>query len=79
MNRQAVSLPEYVTGELRAELARQRRTIASVAEELGETYDWLQQRLTLRVETKLDDLERIAAVLGRPASSFLPPHGQLSA
>lgn len=65
------SLADRVTGSVRAEMARRRKTLRSVAAELGENEPWLSRRLTGRIKMTIGDLERIAAVLDLPVSDLI--------
>lgn len=66
------SLPERVTGEIRAELARRRMTQQALADKLGVSNMWVWRRLKADATTlDVADLERIAAALDLPVSHFI--------
>jgi len=71
------SLRETVAAEVRAHIARQRRSASNVALELGWTQTYLWRRLNGRVSFDLNDLEEIAAVLGVPPTAFFSQGGRL--
>ena len=67
----AETLQEHVAQEIRAELARQRRSGAWLARELGVSEAWVSHRLSGKQIT-VADVERLAGVLGVSASQFFP-------
>lgn len=67
----AISYSESVAAEIRAEIARQRRTQADVAEAIGWTQQYLSRRLTAQHPFSTDDIEAVARVLGVPLSKFV--------
>lgn len=62
---------ELVAAEIRAEMARQRMTQATLAERLGIDRSTISRKLAGEHPFDLLDLERIADVLGVPLSRFL--------
>ncbi len=57
-------LQGIASAEIRAELARQRRSAAWLARELGVSEMWVSARIASgRVSLDLDDIDRIARVL----------------
>jgi transcriptional regulator with XRE-family HTH domain len=68
-------LPERVAREIRAELARQQMTQATLAAAMGKNEMYVSRRLGVQKDGRLPldmtDLERIAEVLKVPASHFL--------
>lgn len=65
------TLNALVAGEIRAELARRRMSGRRLALALGETHVWVSRRLAGVTDLRLDDIERIAEVLGVPAWQLL--------
>jgi hypothetical protein len=63
---------EAVAAEVRAQLARHRRTGKSMATELGWTQIYLWRRLTGKVAFDVEDLAAIAGALKVPVTSFWP-------
>jgi transcriptional regulator with XRE-family HTH domain len=61
---------EIVAGEVRAEIARQRRGQVELAAELGWTQAFLSRRLTGSVAFSTDEVEHVARVLGVPLTQF---------
>jgi transcriptional regulator with XRE-family HTH domain len=70
---------ESVAAEVRAEMARQRRSQDSLASELGWTQATLSRRLIDEVAFSTDEIERIAGALGVPLSQLVTPAEQASA
>lgn len=70
-----MSMSQTAIGEIRAHLARQRRSAQSLALELGWTQRYLSRRLTGQVPFSVDDIDAIAGALGVSVSSLLeePP------
>jgi len=64
-------LPTHIVGEIRAEMARQRKTQRDVAERAGWTQSYLARRLVGRTAISLDDLDRIAHALGVPVRALV--------
>lgn len=62
----------YIAGEVRAELARQGRNQAWLAEQLGQNEVWVSRRLKGRVPIAAADLATIADLLSVPITVFLP-------
>lgn len=65
-----MNLSERVAAEIRAEMARQRRSGNSLSSQLGWSHMYLSRRLSGRSSLRLDDVEAIAAVLGVPVTAF---------
>ena len=63
---------EAVAGEVRATLARQRRSARSVALQLGWKQGYLSRRITGETPFTINDLAAIAAALDVPLTSFFP-------
>ena len=61
---------QLVAGEIRAELARQRRPQAELAELLGVSKPWLSRRLSGETPLAIADVAVIAEALGVPTSTF---------
>jgi transcriptional regulator with XRE-family HTH domain len=74
MNTDTLTLNERARREIRAELARQQRSQASLARQLGWSRMYLSNRLTGAVAITLGDLEAIAWALGVPAQIFIRDH-----
>ena len=66
------SLPEHITREVRAELARQRVTQRQVAEWLGISQPQVAARLAGEIEFRPSELDRLASALGVSVTTFLP-------
>lgn len=66
------TLSDYVAGEIRASLARQRTSGRELAEKLGVSRSWVSYRLTGTTEITVNDLQRIAAALGVEVAALLP-------
>lgn len=64
-----------VAGEVRAQLARHRRTGADVARQLGWTYPYISRRLTGHVPFDVNDLAAIAAALDIQVTDLFPNGG----
>lgn len=69
---QDVTLSQVVAAEIRAEMGRQQKSAREVAEVMGVSDMYLHRRLAGKVSLTLADLERLAAALGVPATTFLP-------
>lgn len=65
------SLAETVAAEIRAEMARQRKTQSDVAECLDFDRASLSLRLSGKRDFKLSELERIAEFLDVPLASLI--------
>jgi hypothetical protein len=61
---------ESVAGEVRAQLARRRRSARSVALELGWTQPYMSRRINGDVAFDVDDLAALAELLDVPVISF---------
>jgi transcriptional regulator with XRE-family HTH domain len=68
---QNIPTTEQVAGEIRAEMARQRKRMTDLADELGISYATLNRRLTRKRSFRLDELETIAAYLGTTVTALL--------
>jgi transcriptional regulator with XRE-family HTH domain len=68
-----VTLPlaETAVREIRAEMARQRRSANALAADLGVSDMYLSRRLSGRVPFDLADLERVATALRVPVDQLL--------
>lgn len=69
----ASSYSERVAGEVRAEMARQRRTQGDIAAALGWSQQFLSRRLTGDQPFALDEIEALASELGVPITQFSAP------
>lgn len=67
----AVTYSDSVAAELRAEIARQRRTQGDLAQALGWTQQYLSRRLTGATPLSLDDVEKLARILGIPLAELV--------
>jgi transcriptional regulator with XRE-family HTH domain len=65
------TLRHRVAGEVRAELARQRRSASWLARETDMGQTAVSRRLIGDVPLDLDDLERFAAALNVPVTQFV--------
>ena len=63
-------IAENVASNVRAEIARRRRTGRSVALELGWSQPYMSRRLTGEMPFNVNDLARIAEVLDVPVTCF---------
>ncbi len=61
---------EIVAGEVRAEMARQKRSQDNLATELGWTQAFLSRRLTGKLAFSTNEIEQMASVLGVPLSQL---------
>ena len=61
---------ESIAAEVRAQLARRRRSARSVALELGWTQTYMSRRINGRIPFNVDDLAAIAEALDVPVISF---------
>lgn len=61
-----------VAQEIRAELARQRKAQAELAEYLGLSQAAVSDRLSDKVEFRVSELLHVAAFLGVPVTQLLP-------
>jgi transcriptional regulator with XRE-family HTH domain len=61
-----------VAAEVRAELARQRMSQQLLAAKLGVSQQWVSRRIAGTVAFDVNELARIAGLLGVPMSQFLP-------
>lgn len=68
-------LTEQVAEEIRVAMVRRRVTGAKLARELGVSAAWVSYRLTGTQPIDLNDLQRIAAVLGVTPASLIPNGG----
>ena len=69
----AITYSERVAAEVRAEMARQRRTQTEVATAAGWKQPYLNRRLTGITALSVDDIESLALVLGVPLSQLVSP------
>jgi len=69
----ASTLNEIVSGEVAAEMARQRRTQGDLASELGLTQVSLSKRLRGVVAWSTDEIEQVARVLGVSIEQLVTP------
>ena len=68
---------ETVAAEVRAHIARQRRSGRNVALELGWDQAYMQRRLSGRTPFDVEDLAAIAKILDVPVTVFFEQGGQL--
>lgn len=66
-------LSELVAEEIRSWMGRRRVSGASIARQLGVSTAWVSYRLTGAQPIDLNDLQKIAAVLGVEVIDLLPP------
>lgn len=63
---------QLIAREIRAELGRQQLTARRFAMKLGVSYMWVTRRLNSgEVEMTFEDVDKIAAALGVPATRFI--------
>lgn len=62
----ATTYNDSIAAEVRAEMARQRRSQTSIAAELGWTQAFLSRRLCGEVAWGADEIEAVAGALGVP-------------
>lgn len=67
---------QLVAGEIRAELARQRRSQAELATQLGVSRPWLSRRLSGETPLSVGDIANIADALGVALSDLMAPVDQ---
>ncbi|WP_158566485.1 helix-turn-helix domain-containing protein [Micromonospora craterilacus] len=67
------SLSDLVAEEIRVLLTRRRMSQRQLAQAMGVSHAWLNYRLTGVKTIDLDDLQRIADVLGVQVSALLAP------
>ena len=63
---------DLVAAEVRAEMARQRRTQAELAEHLNVSQAAVSRRLVGLVPFDVSELDEVAAFLGVPLADLLP-------
>jgi len=68
---------EEVAAEVRAQLARKRRSARSVAFQLGWKQGYLSRRVTGETPFTIDDLAAIAEVLDVPVTAFFAGTGRV--
>jgi transcriptional regulator with XRE-family HTH domain len=68
------SLSQHVAAEVRAHLARQRISGRRAALMLGWTPPYLSRRLTGEIPFDVDDLAKVADLLGVPIATFFDGH-----
>jgi transcriptional regulator with XRE-family HTH domain len=66
------SLSARVAEEVRVALARQRRPQRSLADDLGVSPMWVNDRVNCVKDIGLNDLERMAKALGVPVGELIP-------
>lgn len=71
-------LSAFVADEIAALLGRRRMSKAELARRLKVDETWVGKRLSGRTAFGLDDIERIAPVLGVDATELLPPRSERS-
>lgn len=64
---------QLVAGEIRAELGRQRRTQAELADQLGVSRPWLSRRLSGETPLAVGDVAAIADALGVSLGTLTAP------
>jgi transcriptional regulator with XRE-family HTH domain len=64
---------EIVAGEVRAEMARQKRSQDNLSAELGWTQAFLSRRLTGKNAFSTDEIEAVARALGVPLAQLADP------
>jgi transcriptional regulator with XRE-family HTH domain len=64
---------ETVAAEVRAEMARQRRSQDDIASELGWSQPFMSRRLRGEIAFSTNELERLAVALGVPLSQLVTP------
>jgi transcriptional regulator with XRE-family HTH domain len=69
----AMTYNESVAAEVRAEMARQRRSQTDLAGALNWTQVFLSRRLTGTVAFTTDEIEAVAGELGIPLSQLVAP------
>lgn len=60
-----------IAGEVRAEMARQRKSLRDIAAVLGISHEAVRQRTTGEVPFRADELVLLGEHLGIPAEQFL--------
>jgi transcriptional regulator with XRE-family HTH domain len=65
-------LTAYVAEEILALMGRRRMNKAELARRLGCDETWIGKRLNGRITINLDDLQRIAPILGVEVTALLP-------
>jgi len=66
------STAQRVTAEVRAEMARQRKSQTAIAKALNMSQVAVSRRLRGEVDFTVTDLARLADVLGVPLAQFIP-------
>jgi transcriptional regulator with XRE-family HTH domain len=67
-----ISTPaERVASNIRAEMARRKRTHAQLAAALGITRSSMHRRMTGELPLDVDELHKVAAFLGVPVATLL--------
>lgn len=76
----SVALTESVAAKIREELARQDVSFRELGRRLGVSIAYVSRRLSQEpdVQFRVDELERVAAVLGVPVTRFLPTPAKAS-
>ncbi len=70
---ESLTLAEIAAREVRMTLAGQRRSVLSLATDLGVSDMYLSRRLNGHIPFDLADLERVAVALGVPVLKLLAP------
>lgn len=65
-------IAQSVAAEVRAQLARQRRSGRSIAKEIGYSQQSMSLRLTGKIPLNVVELTAIARILGVPVKALLP-------
>lgn len=68
----AVRLREYVAEEIRALLGRRKMSATQLAKLMGVSQPYVWRRMTSETAFDLDDLQRIATILGAEVTDLLP-------
>jgi transcriptional regulator with XRE-family HTH domain len=71
-------LETYVIGEILALMGRRRMSNAELGRRLGVPDYWVGRRLAGRIPMDLNDVQRVAAMLGVSASDLFPPRNTQS-
>jgi len=68
----ASTYSQRVAAEVRAEMARQRRTQTDIGAAIGWSQQFLSRRLTGEQPFGIDEIEALAAELGVPLAKLMP-------
>lgn len=66
------SLGARIAEEVRVALARQRKTQRALADDLGVSVMWVNDRVNCQKEIGVNDLEKIAQALNIPVADLIP-------